>query len=114
MLIGTAVVSLLLRTSRRSWLPVEALCAGLGSNGRPSLADAEGRELILFGGKVREGHTHADEENGWGRVGCFFLPSERLTTEALEQKTAATSCFAAMAPRDGASLKLLCMTVVLF
>ena len=41
------------RAGRRSWLPVEALCSGLGSNGSRSLADAEGRELILFGGKVR-------------------------------------------------------------
>ena len=40
------------RRRRRSWLPVEALCAGLGSDGSRSLADAEGRELILFGGKV--------------------------------------------------------------
>lgn len=36
----------------RSWLPVEAVCAGLGSDGGRSLAAAEGRELILFGGKV--------------------------------------------------------------
>lgn len=34
------------------WLPVEALCAGLGGNGSGSLLEAEGRELILFGGKV--------------------------------------------------------------
>lgn len=35
-----------------SWLPVEALCAGLGANGKHGLAEAEGRELVLFGGKV--------------------------------------------------------------
>lgn len=34
------------------WLPVEALCAGLGADGNQSLVEAEGRELVLFGGKV--------------------------------------------------------------
>lgn len=37
------------------WLPVEAVCAGLGGAGgddADASVDAEGRELILFGGKV--------------------------------------------------------------
>lgn len=49
-----AVVKANHRPSRAScrWLPVEAVCAGLGGEGSQSLAAAEGRELILFGGKV--------------------------------------------------------------
>lgn len=43
------------RLSRLSWLPVEGLCAGLGANGNHSLKEAEGRELVLFGGKVYVG-----------------------------------------------------------
>ncbi|CAN0142633.1 unnamed protein product, partial [Laminaria digitata] len=41
----------ILDRASKSWLPVEALCAGLGANGKHSLEEAEGRELVLFGGK---------------------------------------------------------------
>jgi len=45
----------------RSWIPVEALCAGLGSDGRRSFTEAEGRELVLFGGKVGGGRASQAE-----------------------------------------------------
>eukprot|EP00903_Cladosiphon_okamuranus_P013737 g12788.t1 len=66
--------------STGSWLPVEALCAGLGGNGGRSLADAEGRELILFGGKALErategrvrGAPHRVRRGDLGRRYCFI------------------------------------------
>eukprot|EP00752_Nemacystus_decipiens_P018464 g16554.t1 len=66
--------------SSGSWLPVEALCAGLGSNGTRNLADAEGREIILFGGKALEratggrvrGAPHRVRRGDLGRRYCFI------------------------------------------
>ncbi|CAM9332180.1 unnamed protein product [Ectocarpus sp. 12 AP-2014] len=63
-----------------SWLPVEAVCAGLGSDGGRSLAAAEGRELILFGGKALErategrvlGAPHRVRRGDLGRRHCFI------------------------------------------
>ncbi|CAM9938434.1 unnamed protein product, partial [Hapterophycus canaliculatus] len=65
------------------WLPVEAVCAGLGdegSNSSRSLAAAEGRELVLFGGKALEratearvrGAPHRVRRGDLGRRHCFI------------------------------------------
>ncbi|CAM9567290.1 unnamed protein product [Scytosiphon promiscuus] len=62
------------------WLPVEAVCAGLGDGSSRSLAAAEGRELILFGGKALEratearvrGAPHRVRRGDLGRRHCFI------------------------------------------
>eukprot|EP00904_Undaria_pinnatifida_P000552 jgi/Undpi1/10498/HiC_scaffold_29.g12948.m1 len=58
----------ILDRASESWLPVEGLCAGLGANGNHSLKEAEGRELVLFGGKALERATEARVQGAPHRV----------------------------------------------